>query len=56
MWGLMGAVQMLRSSRLLAETERFGSDYRFYDADPLPGDDTDMTYFIVADDAFALET
>ena len=28
----------------------------FPDADPLPGDDRNMPYFIVADDVFALST
>ena len=28
----------------------------FPDADLMPGDDRDMAYFIVADDAFALRT
>ena len=57
MWGATGAVLVSRSSTsaMLKQSVLDGT-IGFLDADPLPRDDRDMPYFIVADDAFALRT
>ena len=57
MSGVMCAVLMHRSSTSAVLKHNFlDGTIGFPNADPLPGDNRDMSYFIVAYDAFALRT